>query len=491
MKRRVSSPEALALLVEGADALAAVEAAGVRVDMGHVDRSTAELKAEEEQFVADLAEEEVGRVWRKAYGDRTNFTSREQLGDVLFRRMGYQSLGQTATGRERTDKDALDKIDDPFVRKYLRFAKVQKLSGTYFNQLRRWAVKTDKGDWYIHPTYLLNSACTYRSSAKDPLFQNIPVRDQGMAARIRAAYLPHPGHRIVEADLSQIEVRVAYCYHKDPTMGEYLHRSDSDMHLDTMFELFFLDRKWWHALEKSNPDAAKQAKKTLRHSAKNEYVFPEFYGSVYFQCARNIWDSMEQNGWTVPGTDLPLKKHLRRNGVKSLGACDPRLPVQPGTFEAHLKKIDDLFWNVRFPVYTAWKRRFYAAYKRAGGFDTFTGFRINGTYARNDVINYPVQGPAFHCLLWVLIRMVKWLRKYKMRSRVIGEIHDSIIGSVHPKEEQDYINKVMELMTKDLPKAWPWIICPIEAEVDVTGVDEPWSTKRQWVLTGGEWGAKA
>lgn len=889
MKHKVSNSEALRLLFEGSQALTDIEQAGVRVDTKYVGQAITQAQTEEKDFLKKMeSDDTVMKPWRKRYGQKTNITSREQLATVLFKDLGIESVGKTEKGRDRTDVEALDRVDLPYVKNFLAVQKLKKVMGTYFAGVKKHSVKHPDGFWYVHPTYLLNTAVTYRSSSTQPNFQNIPTRDPSMAARIRKCYLPHPGHRIVEVDFGQIEVRVAYCVvgetkvetidgpqtivevcdrvqsgeevfvyghdlkkgrlsvgkvlegdisgrkkevwkltldngeivkatpnhkfllrsgeyrqlkdlktgdslmpfyktnkkkpwgtvytkiylnngssmmahnlialdlfgvdvsagkkvvhhwngkgtdnrldnievmsrrrhmrihsiqgwmqkgmgnrnqwqsskegreyarsnakvwwenleswereeigkriregiarnggrkgknnsmygkrqtrktkrlisesktgiptgkcwnkgltkethpsikrmgddklgttlppetkrkiseagkgkkkpesfreymrnrvvseetkqklsearkqylenkpdetclvcnktfrtitnthlkhkhkitkkeyletynhkvvsvefcgyedvynltvegfhnyaleagiiaknclHKDPTMGQYLHDPTTDMHRDTAAELFFLTY-----------DQVIQGKKTVRHSAKNEFVFPEFYGSVYFQCAKNIWDSMVRGNWTVPGTDKPLVKHLRKNGIKECGDCIPGQSPGPNTFERHVKNIEDLFWNKRFPVYTAWKRKFYSRYLRNGGFDTVTGFRINGVFSRNDVINYPVQGPAFHCLLWVLIELSKWMRKYKLKSKIIGEIHDSAILSVDPREEQTVIDKITTLMTKELPKAWKWIICPIEVEVECTGVDESWYTKKLWTLQGSEWGLK-
>ena len=480
MKHKVSNSEALRLLFEGSQALTDIEQAGVRVDTKYVGQAITQAQTEEKDFLKKMeSDDTVMKPWRKRYGQKTNITSREQLATVLFKDLGIESVGKTEKGRDRTDVEALDRVDLPYVKNFLAVQKLKKVMGTYFAGVKKHSVKHPDGFWYVHPTYLLNTAVTYRSSSTQPNFQNIPTRDPSMAARIRKCYLPHPGHRIVEVDFGQIEVRVAYCLHKDPTMGQYLHDPTTDMHRDTAAELFFLTY-----------DQVIQGKKTVRHSAKNEFVFPEFYGSVYFQCAKNIWDSMVRGNWTVPGTDKPLVKHLRKNGIKECGDCIPGQSPGPNTFERHVKNIEDLFWNKRFPVYTAWKRKFYSRYLRNGGFDTVTGFRINGVFSRNDVINYPVQGPAFHCLLWVLIELSKWMRKYKLKSKIIGEIHDSAILSVDPREEQTVIDKITTLMTKELPKAWKWIICPIEVEVECTGVDESWYTKKLWTLQGSEWGLK-
>ena len=112
-------------------------------------------------------------------------------------------------------------------------------------------------------------------------------------------------------------------------------------------------------------------------------------------------------------------------------------------------------------------------------FDTLTGFRIEGLYKRNEVINYPVQGSAFHWLLWSLIRIQKLLKKYKMKSLLVGQIHDSIVGDVHKKELRDYLDIVKQVMTIDVRKHWEWIIVPLRIEAEVAPVGGSWFDKKE------------
>jgi hypothetical protein len=222
------------------------------------------------------------------------------------------------------------------------------------------------------------------------------------------------GWYFVEIDFEQLEVKISYCYHKDPTMGKYL-KEDVDYHKAFSARIY-----------KLNED---QISKNARYVAKNMFVFPQFYGSVYFQCAEAIWNAMssiegmkvrEEDDDPKKPTGISLRKHLARNGIKSLGSCDPQVHARKGTFVRHIQNIEDHLWKEEFVVYDKWKKDWYDAYLRNGGFQMKTGFVVNGFHKRNDVINYPVQGSAFHCLLKCLIKISQWLRKYKMKSKLVG-----------------------------------------------------------------------
>ena len=98
---------------------------------------------------------------------------------------------------------------------------------------------------------------------------------------------------------------------------------------------------------------------------------------------------------------------------------------------------------------------------------------------RNEVINYPVQGAAFHCLLWCLVQLERWLRRRRMRSVIVGQIHDSIVADVHSSELDDFLGHAMQLLQVQLPAAWPWVCVPIEAEAEVSPPGGTWYDKKE------------
>lgn len=502
MVAKVSSPAAVQLLHEGAVALSRIEATGVRVDRDYLLKTIAESEEKIRQTEDEMRKDkDVYPLWRKRFGDKTNLGSRPQLAEVLHGVMKYDVKEVTAkTGRARVSKDTLDEIDLPFVAKFLSVESAKKALGTYLLGVRQEMVMHADGTWFLHPIYNLHTTSTYRSSCDHPNFQNQPKRNEDQARTVRQTYLPLPGHMLVEFDFSQLEVRVSACYNKDPALMRYITDKSTDMHTDTAYELFCLSPKDMKRDKKA-------FKKTVRDSAKNQFVFPEFYGSVFFNCAANIWKSMRMKGWTVPGTDTPLIDHLRKKGIKERGESvshwdtdkalagtgnrTGRIETRPGTFMNHCRKVEESLWNKRFKVYTKWKREWYDLYRRRGWFEMHTGFVVSTYHKRNDVINYPIQGSAFHCLLWCIIRMDRWLRKYKMLSRIIGQVHDSMLCSVHPKELQDFLHAAHHTMTVALPRHWKWINVPLEAEADVGEVDGSWYGVKPWQETNGNWGPAA
>jgi len=150
-----------------------------------------------------------------------------------------------------------------------------------------------------------------------------------------------------------------------------------------------------------------------------------------------------------------------------------------GSFVDHIRNVEQELWE-RFNVHAQWKLNWYARYLKRGRFDLLTGFRETGIYKRNDVTNHPIQGASFHCLLWCLIELMKRMKKSKMRSKVVGQIHDSILADVRLSELDDYVAMVRRLMTLDIRKAWSWIVVPLA--VDVSVGENNWFEMKEMVV---------
>jgi hypothetical protein len=285
---------------------------------------------------------------------------------------------------------------------------------------------------------------------------------------IRRSFIPRgKRRRIVELDFKVLEVRVGYCYHRDPMMRRYLLDSKNhDMHRDAACDCFILEPE--------------QVSKEIRYSGKSDFVFPQFYGSYYIDCAKALWAYMLKHNLTT--TDgISVKKNLRQHGIKELGACDPRQKPKRGTLEHRIAEVEKMFWQDRFKVYDRWKKDWYAQYMERGWFRMKTGFVVEGHYKRNQVINSPVQGAAFHCLLWSLIELQKWLNKKKMKTLIIGEIHDSMLLDSPEEEVDEVIEKAVEIMTELLRRAWDWLIIPLEVEVETSSKN--WFEKEPYKLS--------
>lgn len=455
------NPEAYRLIHDGCVALANVEANGMRIDVPYLNRTIARTDRRIEKMSKRLRASKTYKAWRKAYGEKTNLDSREQLAHVLFDVQGHPVTQHTPSGRASADENHLSTVDDQFVRDYLSIAKLKKLSGTFLQGIRKEVV----GD-VIRPHFNLHIAWTYRSSSDSPNFQNLPIRDPESAKLIRRCFIPRDGNVIVEIDYTGIEVRVAACYHKDPRMLTYITDKTKDMHRDMAAQCY--------------KAKAKQVSKPMRQVAKGDFVFAEFYGDWWPKVAKNLWDDMiKQDLCLADGT--PVRKHLKKQGIKGLGLCDPDTAM-PGNFDYHIKQVETDFWERRFRVYNEWKNERWDDYLRDGGFNTLTGFRIDRVLRRNQVINAPVQGSAFHCLLWSLIRVDKALRKNKLGAMIVGQVHDSIVLDVPVSQLQDTLGLCQDIMTVKLPKAWPWIIVPLEVEADVTPEGGSWYDKQEMTI---------
>lgn len=434
------------LMHKGALALVRAEENGIHVNMDYCRTQSAHLKRRIAHAQKKIENSEAGRVWRQMYGDKFNVNSNPQLGKVLFGHYGLTTEHKTDSGLDSTGKDSLESLDHPLVHDVLELRKFTKLNGTY---LEAWMREVRDG--VMHPFYHLQKVVTFRSSSSGPNFQNIPKRDPDGERITRRAIIPSPGNQILEVDFSGIEVRIAACYHKDPVMLKYIRDPSTDLHRDMAMQIFICGPDQWT--------------KPMRHGSKNGFVFPEFYGDYYVRCAANMWAQM-QGVSLKDGT--PVYDHLRSVGIRNLK-----------DFTAHVRSVEDDFWNNRFKVYKRWKERHLARYHETGEIQLYTGFTCSGIMAKNDVSNYPVQGAAFHCLLWTFTELMAIFEQRNFRSRIIGQIHDSIVMDVHPEEVPEILAAVKWLVSDQLLKHWKWIIVPMDVEAEITGVDEPWYYKKE------------
>ncbi len=451
--------KAYTLLHEGSIALSQVETNGIRIDTDYLKKAINKTSKKIKQITEDMKEDKIFKTWRKQFGKKTNMGSNEQLGKILFDVLDYPVTARTKTGKPQVDAIVLSNIDLDFVSNFLKLEKLKKAKVTYLQGILR---ETTNG--FLHPFFNLNTVQTFRSSSDKPNFQNIPVRDPKTAELVRQAFIARNHHRIVEVDYSGAEIACAACYHKDPKMISYIKDKTKDLHRDMAMQIYILEKS--------------EMTKEIRYCGKNMFVFPEFYGDWYLSCAISLWEAINQMGLTTL-QGRGLHNHLKANGIKKLGACNPKEKPKKGTFEKHLQEVEDNFWNKRFKVYGQWKKDWYNTYLKKGYFDTLTGFRINGVLNRNDVINYPVQGSAFHWLLWSLIRIQKLLKKYKMKSLIVGQIHDSIVADIYKKELKDYLEIAKQVMTIDVRKHWKWIIVPLSIEAEVAPVNGNWFQKKE------------
>jgi len=113
--------------------------------------------------------------------------------------------------------------------------------------------------------------------------------------------------------------------------------------------------------------------------------------------------------------------------------------------------------------------------ERNGYIDLQTGFRCYAPISYMQSSNLPIQGVAFHCLLWTLIRIEPLIAALGGRSKIIGQIHDAIVMDVHPDDESAIDAIVKEWGTEKIREEWEWIIVPLQIEKERSAVDGNWA----------------
>lgn len=463
----VPDRQAYQLLHQGALALSRMEANGLRIDVEYLDRVTAETEAEVAALTARLRGDPVYERWRRRFGRKMSLGNHEQLARVLFDEMGYENRGFTEkAGKYKADESSFAHVDLPFVRDYFRVEKLKKLLGTYLKGIKREVV-----GGYVHPFFHLHKVTTYRSSASDPNVHNQMNRDPALAALLRRCYVARPGRRLVEADFGALEFKIACAFWADPGMLDYARDESKDIHKDMAAKLFACDRR--------------QVSKAMRQEAKNKFVFPVLYGSYYVSCARNLWGAVADPSLSL-ADGTPVAEHLRRQGVEGPGALDPRKTPLPGTYEYHVCRVEREFM-AQFPTFAEKKDRWIRDYQEAGCFKTPTGFVCRGAKSRNFLLNAPVQGGGFHCMLWSIVQVQRWLLRNAMETLLVSQVHDCMILDAVEGELQAVLDKVESVMTREVRGHWDWLVVPLTVEVDVTPVDGSWADKEPWHKEGGVW----
>lgn len=200
--------------------LADMERAGVCVDRNALQGFLDEVQAELDRLTARIYE---------AAGGEFNIRSAQQIGEVLFKRLGLPAAKATKGGQASTSQDVLEKLSGhhPVVDTLLEFRKLEKLRSTYLEPLPRLTGP----DGRIRTTFNQLATATGRLSSSNPNLQNIPVRGD-LGRRMRTCFTADSGRMLVSADYSQVELRVLAHYSQDPTLlGAF--RSGEDIHTRT------------------------------------------------------------------------------------------------------------------------------------------------------------------------------------------------------------------------------------------------------------------
>lgn len=465
--------DAYQLLHEGGLALSRCEQHGMRVNEKYIVKQQKKVNQKIKKLESEFKDTPFYRRWRKSVklGD-INIYSDDQLRDFVYNVEGHKVEKRTDKGNPSIDAEALQSLNEPDLVPYLKIAKLKPLIDTFLSSLLRESV-----NGIVHPFFHLHLPISYRGSSSDPNFQNFPKRDEQQMNVIRGAIFPSKGNQLLELDYSQLEVRIAATYHRDPRMRKEIE-TGHDFHKDLAEEIFMIKY-----------DKTNKQHKVLRAAAKNGFVFPAFYGDYHVGFANSLssvkWANLpKHNKWSKKdGIEFGKKNiaaHLIKNGIDHLGL--PTKDSRASGFTKHLQDIENNFWQNRYTIYAKWKDDWYADYLEKGYFYNKTGFTFQGVMNKKDCINYPVQSSAFHILLWSLKELSKALRVEKMRTKIIGQIHDAIVFDIYPPELDKVIKIAKCIMIHDVKQHWNWIDIPLEIEAELCPINAAWSKKEDYKI---------
>ncbi len=365
--------------------LARMEMWGVRVDPAVFQEISAALEGELrrlEKEIHDLA------------GGAFNINSPGQLADVLVHKCGL-SLGRKTKGggRYSTSLDVLEEVapQHPIARLVLDYRQMAKLKSTYADALPA-LVNPETGR--IHTSYNQTVAATGRLSSSDPNLQNIPARGEwGM--RFRKAFIADPGHILLAADYSQVELRILAHLSADPVLVDtFLH--DRDVHEETARLVF-------------GEGSARPEEETRRRA--KVINFSIIYGTSAFSLARELGTS---NAEAQRFIDRYFEKHP---GVKE---CLDRLVE-----EAKARGWSETMFG---------RRRQVPELQQADRATREAGRRI--------ALNTPIQGSAADLIKAAMLRIWEDLKARGLKSRMILQVHDELLFEV-PLEEKETIGRLV------------------------------------------------
>jgi DNA polymerase-1 len=316
-----------------------------------------------------------GEIWELAGGE-FNINSPKQLGQVLFERLGLPAGKKTRTGWS-TNADILEKLRDkhPIVDKVLEYRELTKLKSTYADGL----LKTIGPDGRIHTSFQMTVTDTGRLSSREPNLQNIPVRRE-LGAGIRRMFVAGPGNVLVDADYSQIELRLLAHMAGDETMINAF-QSGEDIHAVTASQVFGLP------LEQVTPAQRSQAK------AVN---FGIVYGISAFSLSQDIGVSQPQAKSYI---DTYMEKY---HGVREYMAR----AIQEGKEVGY---VSTLFGRRRYlPELTA------------------SNFNVR-SFGERVARNMPIQGTAADVMKLAMIRVYARLQKELPQAKLLLQVHDELI----------------------------------------------------------------
>jgi len=390
-----------------AELLFSMETTGFRVNRQALDELGIEFSETLNRLTDDIF---------KIVGFEFNINSTKQLGEILFEKLGLPAVKKTKTGYS-TDIEVLEKLKDrhPIINKIIEYRQVAKLKSTYIDGLVRMI---DSKDGRIHSSFNQTVAATGRISSTEPNLQNIPVRME-MGKRIRKVFVSGDNHLLVDADYSQIELRILAHMSEDPAfIGSFL--SGEDIHKKTAAEIFGID----------SDDVTNEQ----RNSAK-AVNFGIVYGISDFGLSQNL------------GIAVSLAK----------GYIDRYFNRYPKVRQ-YLDSLTESAEKQGYVTTLMGRRRYIPEIRSANKTVYSLGKRL--------AMNTPIQGTAADIIKKAMIDVHKELKARKLKSKLILQVHDELIVDAH----NDEVDEVKELLRVKMANA---VKLEVPLLVDV-GVGNNW-----------------
>jgi DNA polymerase-1 len=371
--------------------LARMERRGISIDRQLLSRLSGEFAQEAAGLEAEI---------NKIAGETVNPGSPKQLGDILFGKLGLPGGTKTKTGQWATGARALEELAEQgheLPQKILDWRQVSKLKSTYTDALPGFVNSTTHR---VHTNYALASTTTGRLSSSDPNLQNIPIRTED-GRKIRRAFIAAPGHKLVSADYSQIELRLlAEIAGIEPLQKAF--REGLDIHAMTASEMFGVPIKGMPA------DVRRRAK---------AINFGIVYGISAFGLANQLGIAREEAG-------AYIKKYFER------------FPGIRDYIEESKKYAKDKGY-----VLTLFGRKCHYPEIRASN----ASIR---SFNERAAINARLQGTAADIIRRAMIRMEAALAKKKLAAQMLLQVHDELVFEVPDKEVEKTLPVVTSVMVE-------------------------------------------
>jgi DNA polymerase-1 len=391
--------------------LARMERRGITIDRQVLSRLSGEFAQTAARLEAEI---------QQLAGEPINVGSPKQIGDIMFGKMGLAGGSKTKTGAWSTSAQILDELAEQghaFPRKILDWRQVSKLKSTYTDALPEYVHPQTKR---VHTTYALAATTTGRLSSNEPNLQNIPVRNEE-GRKIRRAFIAVPGHKLVSADYSQIELRLLAEIADIPVLKQAF-RDGLDIHAMTASEMFGVPVK-------GMPGEIRRRAKAIN--------FGIIYGISAFGLANQLGIPREEAA-------AYIKKYFERF---------------PG-IRAYMDATRD-FCREHGYVTTLFGRKCHYP-------DIKSPNPSHRAFNERAAINARLQGSAADIIRRAMARMDDALAAKKLSARMLLQVHDELIFEV-PNDEVAATLPVVQHVMQDAP--FPAVLLSVPLQVDARAAD--------------------